>query len=162
QVLPHYRFDLAEVIVSIGADFMGTWPGSLEYAQQWSKNRKLRSEDPHSTLSKMVCFEPVFTITGASADERYPLRPGDEHKIALAHEIIVAQKRSQYAGDSAVASALAEYTPERVAADIGLEGGAARIQKLAHELWAAQGRGLVVAGGIASRTPAALGLQVAV
>ena len=57
-------------------------------------------------LSKLICFEPTLTVTGSNADERFPVRPGDELKIALAlaNELIVKQKRSRFANDSAVVS----------------------------------------------------------
>src|SRR5690606_32990773 len=39
-MLPSYRFDRAEVIVSFGADFLGTWISPIEFAKQYSKGRK--------------------------------------------------------------------------------------------------------------------------
>ncbi|MFM7401328.1 MAG: TAT-variant-translocated molybdopterin oxidoreductase, partial [Bacteroidota bacterium] len=39
--VPDYRFDAAEVIVSFGADFLGTWISPVEYARAYSANRKV-------------------------------------------------------------------------------------------------------------------------
>ena len=46
-VIPSYNFDKADVIVSFGADFLGTWISPVEYTKQYVQNRnnkKLRSE----------------------------------------------------------------------------------------------------------------------
>lgn len=161
-VAPHYHFDKADLIVSLGADFLSNWLSPVEYSGQWAKNRKLNSKNAaNAKLSKMVCFEPSMTVTGSNADERYPIRSGDELKIALAlaHEIIVAQKESSYAGDSAVAQALQGYSVKAVAEETGVD--AAKLKELAHELSKARGKSLVVAGSAQSRTADALALQVA-
>src|SRR5277367_6697253 len=38
-VLPHYYFDKADVIVSFGADFLGTWISPAEFIRQYVQNR---------------------------------------------------------------------------------------------------------------------------
>ncbi len=162
---PHYRFDRADVVVSLGADFLGTWGPSEEYQRDWSTKRKLSSQNAaHAKLSKVIVFEPVMTVTGASADERHPIRPGDEVKVALAlaYEIIVNRRQSRYAGDTGVSATLNGYKPEAVAQDIGLAGGAEAIRQTAKLLWAHRGNSLVVGGGTQSMTEEAVALQVAV
>ncbi|NJK83206.1 MAG: TAT-variant-translocated molybdopterin oxidoreductase [Saprospiraceae bacterium] len=44
RVIPAYHFDKAEVIVSIGADFLGTWISPIEYAADYVKNRKSKGK----------------------------------------------------------------------------------------------------------------------
>lgn len=164
-VVPQYRFDQADVVVSLGADFLGTWISPVEHAQAWVKKRKLESQNAsQAKLSKLLCFEPTMTITGANADERYAIRPGDEVKIALAlaHELIVKQKRSRFANDTGLLTLLSGYSAEKVAEEIGIQGGAAQLKKIADELWAARGKSLIVAGSIQSKTEQALAVQVAV
>ncbi len=164
-VMPSYRFQDADVVVSLGADFLGAWDNSIEYSKDWSAKRKLDSKNSGSTrMSKLFCFESGFSVTGASADERFPIRPGDELKLALAlaHELILRQHVSGHASDSNVAKLLSSYQPEAVANDIGLIGGAATIQKAAHALAQARGRGLVIAGGMGSRAGHSVELQLAV
>lgn len=39
--LPSYKFDAAKVIVSLGADFLGTWLSPVEYAAAYAKGRKI-------------------------------------------------------------------------------------------------------------------------
>ena len=164
-VTPRYFFEKADFILSLGADFIGTWLSPVEHSQAWSKNRKLQNQNPaQAKLSKLVTFEPTLTITGSNSDERYPVRPGDELKIAMAvaHVLIMVDGRSALARDTAVAAILQTYSPEKVAAEIGLEGGATVIKKLAHDLWENRGKSLVIGGGIQSKTSHAVSLQIAV
>jgi molybdopterin-containing oxidoreductase family iron-sulfur binding subunit len=163
SVVPHYAFDQAQMIVSLGADFLGTWISPVEFNRDWVKGRKLEgASSSNAKLSKVVVYEPNVTITGGNADERYAIRPGDELKVALAiaYEIIINQKASRYSGDATVMAALSGYKPEIVAEEIGLT--AESLKKVAHDLWAARGKGLVVGGGIQSKTKDAVALQVAV
>jgi molybdopterin-containing oxidoreductase family iron-sulfur binding subunit len=163
--VPRYRFDQADVVVSFGADFLGNWLSGEEHSGDWAKLRKLASAKAASArLSKTYCFESAFTVTGANADERFAVRAGDELKAALAvaHELIVVSKQSRYAGDSAVEAALASYKPEAVAQELGITGGAATFKRIAHDLWQARGKSLVVGGGIHAQTKTGLALQVAI
>jgi anaerobic selenocysteine-containing dehydrogenase/Fe-S-cluster-containing dehydrogenase component len=162
-VLPHYRFDQAKYVVSLGADFLGSWISPVEYTGEWHRTRKLNAKaGAKQDFSKLVVFEPTFTITGGAADERIAVRPGDELKIALAlaHELVVVQKRSGLASDGGVTAVLSGYKPEAVAQEIGVD--AAQLKKVATELWENRGRGLVIGGGLASQTAQAISLQVAI
>ncbi len=165
SLVPHYRFDQADVVVSLGADFLGTWNSPVEYSKAWSKGRKLSKQNPaQAKLSKLICFEPMLTVTGSNSDQRYPIRPGDELKIALAlaHEIIVRRRHSNFASDPNVLSALAGFTPEKIAAEVGLPGGPDQLKEVAKDLWENCGKSLVVGGSIQSKTQDALALQVAI
>ncbi|MEK6705376.1 MAG: 4Fe-4S dicluster domain-containing protein [Bdellovibrionota bacterium] len=164
-VLPAYSFGTAQVVLSLGADFLGTWSDSMEYASDWVKGRKLDSTRAASAhLSRLICFEPVMSVTGANADERYPIRPGDEIKVALAvaYELVIRKNHPLFSKNEKLVSVLKSYRPELVADEIGLRGGTGVFSALAAELWAARGKSLVIAGGIQSRTKDSLSLQVAV
>ena len=82
RALPSYKFENAAVIVSIGADFLGTWISPVEYTRGYAKNRKINEKSP--AMSKHFQFESVLTTTGASADERYLCRPSEWGAIANA------------------------------------------------------------------------------
>ncbi|MCS6896206.1 MAG: 4Fe-4S dicluster domain-containing protein [Bacteroidia bacterium] len=73
RTAPTYRFDKAQVIVGLNADFLGTWLDPTTFSRQWSKNRQLYGEA--TNLSYHVQFESVPTITGLSADRRIALSP---------------------------------------------------------------------------------------
>ncbi|MGZ3698197.1 MAG: molybdopterin-dependent oxidoreductase, partial [Bdellovibrionota bacterium] len=162
-VVPNYRFDQAEMVVSLGADFLGTWNSPVEHSNQWIKNRKVSAQKSASAkMSSLTVFEPTFSLTGANADERHPVRPGDELKVALAlaHELIVVRKHGALSGDASLAALLSGYKPEVVAQEIGFEPSV--IRKLADRLSDHQGKSLIVGGGLASKTKDAVALQIAV
>jgi molybdopterin-containing oxidoreductase family iron-sulfur binding subunit len=164
-VIPRYRFDQADVVVSLGADFLGTWLSPVEHSMAWSKGRKLAGEKPaQAKLSKLYCFESMMTLTGANADERFPIRPGDELKIALAlaHELLVEQKKLGYASNPSIMSALQSYRPTVIATEIGMEDFPTRIKNIANSLWNAKGKSLVVGGGVQTKTKDSKALQIAV
>ena len=82
KTLPGYHFDKAQTIVSIGADFLGTWLSPIEYAKGYSKGRKISAKE--LKLSKHYQFEPTQTTTGAAADYRATCRPSEKGAVAVA------------------------------------------------------------------------------
>ncbi|MBC7692730.1 MAG: 4Fe-4S dicluster domain-containing protein [Methylotenera sp.] len=162
-VIPNYRFDQAKTIISFGADFLGTWVSPVEFMSEWAKRRKLDSKNAaNAEMSKMYVIESTMTLTGANADERLPVRPGDELKVALAvaHEIIVGKKQSRFASDATVGNALSGYTPQAVSADTGVS--ITMIQQMAEELLKNRGKSVVVAGSPQTKSANAVALQIAV
>ena len=80
QIIPNYRFDKAEMIVSFGADFLGTWLSPIEYTKQYVQNRKLENK---KNMSRHIQFESGMSLTGSNADERIPIKPSDEGTILI-------------------------------------------------------------------------------
>jgi molybdopterin-containing oxidoreductase family iron-sulfur binding subunit len=70
-VVPHFRFDRARVIVSLDADFLGTWLSPVEFTRQYTRRRP-----------KHIQYESRFSVTGSNADLRIPVRPSELGKIA--------------------------------------------------------------------------------
>lgn len=81
-IIPDYRFDKAEMIVSFSADFLGTWLAPATFANRYSSTRKLKQQSP--SMSHHVQFEANLSLTGANADKRIPVKPSDEFKVLLA------------------------------------------------------------------------------
>jgi molybdopterin-containing oxidoreductase family iron-sulfur binding subunit len=75
-------FDQAAVVVSLDCDFLGTHPAKLRYANDWSSRR--RTADADRTMSRVYVFESTYSITGASADHRLPVKPSRIAAIASA------------------------------------------------------------------------------
>jgi Fe-S-cluster-containing dehydrogenase component/anaerobic selenocysteine-containing dehydrogenase len=98
EIIPDYRFDKAEVIVSFSADFLGTWLAPAVFAHRYSKTRKLDPDNPK--MSHHVQFEANMSITGSNADERVPVKPGEELNIlhALYNELETGSPRTSLAG----------------------------------------------------------------
>lgn len=82
RALPSYHFENAKVVVSLDADFLGTWLNPSEYSRQYGTNRKINAKNPE--MSKHFHFESMMSLTGANADERYTHRPSETGAIALA------------------------------------------------------------------------------
>ncbi|QQS31051.1 MAG: TAT-variant-translocated molybdopterin oxidoreductase [Sphingobacteriales bacterium] len=83
SVIPSYDFSKADVIVGIGADFLGTWVSPVEFTKQYIKNRKIADKD-EPKMSKHWQFEATMTITGGKADNRITVSPDEEGTVAVA------------------------------------------------------------------------------
>jgi molybdopterin-containing oxidoreductase family iron-sulfur binding subunit len=82
QVLPTFMFDKAQTIVSLGADFLGTWVSPIENAKRYSMGRKVNAKN--ATMSKHYQVESMHTITGAAADNRATCKPSEMGAVAAA------------------------------------------------------------------------------
>ena len=82
KIIPSYRFDNAKVIVSLGADFLGTWLSPVEFSKQYAAGKKIDEKKP--VMSKHMHFESVLSLTGSNADEKYLHKPSETGAVALA------------------------------------------------------------------------------
>jgi molybdopterin-containing oxidoreductase family iron-sulfur binding subunit len=81
RLLPHYRFDRARLMVSLDADFLGTWISPVEFARAY---QVVRDPSHPETYATHVQVESRFSTTGAKADLRWLVRPS-QMKLVLAH-----------------------------------------------------------------------------
>lgn len=131
-VLPSYDFSRANVIVSLGADFLGTWLSPVEFAKQYATTRKVSSEK--KTMSRHYQFETTMSLTGANADTRVPVKPSEMGAVALSlYNAVVGGGGGSYKN--------------------------ATLTKAANELKANRGRSIVVSG---SNDPNAQALVAAI
>ena len=124
-MIPSYDFSKAKTIVSVGADFLGTWISPVEFTKQYSKTRKIN--DHHREMSRHFQFESNLSTTGANADYRTSIKPSDEGAVVISIYNGIAAKAGQ-AGVSAMAS------------------DAAHLNQAINELWSHRGSALVVSG----------------
>lgn len=122
RAIPGYRFDNASVIVSIGADFLGTWISPEIFAKQYSKTRRISAKN--LSMSKHYQVEGMMSLTGSNADERYTCKPSEYGKVAAA--LFGAMNGSAVSGFS--------------------EGLNKAISAMASDLRASAGKGVVVCG----------------
>lgn len=80
--IPSYHFENAKAIVSLGADFLGTWLSPVEFSKQYAAGKKIDEKNP--SMSKHIHFESVASLTGSNADEKYLHRPSETGAIAAA------------------------------------------------------------------------------
>jgi MoCo/4Fe-4S cofactor protein with predicted Tat translocation signal len=126
-VLPHYNFDNADVIVSFGADFLGTWISPTEFIGQYVKNRNNKSLQSKK-MSRHIQFESGMSNTGSNADVRIPIKPSEEG-------IALINLYNAISGTTLPGSKKLDNLPAENA-----------IAVAAAELKAAKGKALVVAG----------------
>ena len=126
-VIPHYNFDKADVIVSFGADFLGTWISGEEFTSQYVQNRNSKSLAAKK-MSRHIQFETGMSMTGTNADVRMPIKPS-EQGVALVN-LYNALSGNTLPGSKPLGNANADKA----------------IVLVAKELLAAKGRALVVAG----------------
>lgn len=81
KVLPHFQFDQADLIVSLSADFLGTWISPVEFSKQYSQARRV--EKDHAKIAQHIQFESRLSLTGANADIRVPVKPSEMGIVAL-------------------------------------------------------------------------------
>ena len=75
RILPRYRFDRADVIVSFDADFLGTWISPVEYTRAYTSRRRIDERSP--SMSYHVQIESRLSLTGSNADQRLRVAPGE-------------------------------------------------------------------------------------
>ncbi len=159
DLVPAYRFDEAKVIVSVDADFLGTWINPTAFTKQYSLGRK-----DIKNMSKLIAFDSNYSLTGANADIRVRIKPSQQLSIVmgLLHEILVKKSFGKYASDSKVKSMLESYAnvAETLAANKVMEKEL--FAQIAEDLIANKGKSLVVAGGMTTWTESSRSLQVAV
>jgi molybdopterin-containing oxidoreductase family iron-sulfur binding subunit len=79
RILPKYRFDKADVVVSIDADFLGSWISPTQFTKDFRKNRNLDKKH----ISKLIQVESRMSITGAKADERIAKSPSEMNQFVV-------------------------------------------------------------------------------
>jgi molybdopterin-containing oxidoreductase family iron-sulfur binding subunit len=142
-----YRVEKADVILSLDSDFLGSGPGHIRYAREFSRRRKLDEfaevDRKGSEMNRLYVVEPTPSVTGATADHHLPLRASDVELFARA----LAAKLGL--GGSAKVPPAAEKWLGAVAKDLQQHKGAslvvagehqpAEVHALAHAINAALG-----------------------
>ncbi len=121
-----YRFDQAARILSLDANFLYEFPGSVRYARHFMDRRRVSGGQRE--MNRLYVVESTPTITGAMADHRLPARAD---RIAD-----FARALAQQAG---VAGAPPPITPLS-------QAEAAWVAAAARDLQASRSAGIVIAG----------------
>jgi MoCo/4Fe-4S cofactor protein with predicted Tat translocation signal len=75
-----YRFDRAEVILSLDADFLNTGPGWVRYARDYADKRRVRAG--RTAMNRLYAIESLPTNTGAMADHRWSMPASEVEAVA--------------------------------------------------------------------------------
>ncbi len=79
-VIPDYHFQNTDIVVSVNADFLGTWVSPVHFIPGYISRRKLNNGE--KDMLRHIHFESGMSLTGANADIRKKIRPSEE-KIML-------------------------------------------------------------------------------
>lgn len=124
NAIPDYLFDKTKVVVSFGADFLGTWLSPVEYTKKYTSARNLR--DGQKEMLRHYQFESGMTLSGSNADVRFPIKPSEEGGIVLALYNAIAKMKGAQIINGTTSSV-----------DVG---------DLAEELLANEGKSIVISG----------------
>ncbi len=75
-----YSFDKANLILSFGADFLGSWGNSSAYTKQYVSKRNPKAQ---GGMSRHIQIEPIMSLTGSNADFRHTKSLKDSRSILL-------------------------------------------------------------------------------
>src|ERR1700722_10688236 len=80
-----YRFDLADVVVSLDADFLCSgMPGGIRYARDYTARRRAAAIDPNAQAPRLYVAEGTPSITGGMAEHRFRMRTSEVESFASA------------------------------------------------------------------------------
>jgi molybdopterin-containing oxidoreductase family iron-sulfur binding subunit len=79
---PQYRFDRADTVVALDADFLAAMPNAVRWSRDFAARRRIAA--PQADMSRLYTAEPRPTPTGSLADHRLAVRGSDVRAIAAA------------------------------------------------------------------------------
>ena len=134
-----YRFDRADIVLSIDSDFLFFGPASIRYARDFANKRRI--DGPKAAMNRLYSIETTATVTGAMADHRLPLAPSAieafAKRIAGALGVKVGDGKAELAAqDEPWVRALVRDLQQHHGRSIVIAGDqqSANIHKLAHAM----------------------------
>ncbi len=154
--LPYYDIKNADLLLSFGADYLGTWISPVHHSLAYGHMRQGRA----GRRGKTVQVEPRMSLSGAAADEWVAARPGTEGLLALgiAH-ILVSDGHYSGSDRDQWSDALQAYSPSAVSAETDISED--NIRQLAREFGTSKAA-LAIAGGATTAGTNAVASAVAV
>jgi Fe-S-cluster-containing dehydrogenase component/anaerobic selenocysteine-containing dehydrogenase len=137
RAIPSYRFDKARLVVSFGADFLGTWISPVQFTRGYAKARSLQNGE--RDMLRHVQFESRLSLTGSNADTRIKVSPTEETQalLYLARLVVAPDNPSGLP----VPQQLAGFDPARLN-----QKTRTAVERVAKHLMKLQGDALVVSG----------------
>ena len=115
--MPAFDFAAAKAVVTVGADFLGTWGDAVYYSPEWAKSRR----PENGTMSKLHAFETTMSLTGSNADTRTMVKPSEQGKVLVAlHSIITGSGSASGLSESLTSAVRAAAADLKKAGSAGL------------------------------------------
>jgi molybdopterin-containing oxidoreductase family iron-sulfur binding subunit len=80
-VIPDYHFGKAKNVVSVNADFLGTWVAPVHFIPEYVSRRKL--DNGEKDMLRHIHFESGMSLTGSNADKRIKIKPSEEKSLLI-------------------------------------------------------------------------------
>lgn len=96
EVVVEYRLDDVRVVAAFDCDLFSVPAGGIRYARDFAERRRVRTGQVDPTrYGRLWVAEPIPTVTGARADERFAVRPSRIAAlvVSLAAEIGIVPRR---------------------------------------------------------------------
>lgn len=93
-VIPDYHFQNADLVLSVNADFLGTWVAPVHFIPKYVSRKRLNNGN--TGMLKHIHYETGMTLTGANADIRKKLKSSEERAFfTTLHNLVAKEKGSQ-------------------------------------------------------------------
>lgn len=147
-VIPKYRLEKSDFILSFAADFLETWISPVSFAAQFAEMHAYQSG---SGMNRMVYVGPRLSMTAANADTFLLVPPGHERVVAAQLLKIIIERGWQKNDLSAVRQAV-----DALVAGAGPVPGVSEevLVRLAQSFSSARA-GVALAGPMAAKGPVA-------
>jgi Fe-S-cluster-containing dehydrogenase component len=89
-VIPDYHFANASMVVSVNADFLGTWLAPVHFIPGYVSRRK--PDNGEKGMLRHIQYESGMTLTGANADLRKKIKPSEEKALLTDLHNKIAEK----------------------------------------------------------------------
>jgi molybdopterin-containing oxidoreductase family iron-sulfur binding subunit len=133
-VRPRYLLADARVIVALDDDFLYARPDATRLAREFAARRK---PEGGAWMNRLYSVEPVFTVTGATADHRVPLRRAQVGAFLSLLEARLVEKGLSHPQAAEVANS---------APRLDAPGLAVHVAAMADDLLAHRGAAVILAG----------------
>jgi len=110
-VLPHYKIEKADLLISLGADLLETHLSPVEWHRGITAARK-------TNHLKWFHAEPYLSLTGASADHRFQIKPGSESYLL---SYLIRNSTARVAIPGEILTQIPGYPLEEVTSQTGLK-----------------------------------------
>jgi molybdopterin-containing oxidoreductase family iron-sulfur binding subunit len=106
RCLNEYNFENADIVVSFGADFLGTWGQSVSNAKGYSKRRDANHANG---MNRHYQVESHMSLTGSNADYRYTKSHADQKDILVGiHSAVTGTSHSVKAHNKEIVKKIAK------------------------------------------------------
>ena len=109
-VIPRYKLDQCDLILSFGVDFLESWISNVEFAWQFSE---MHHRPPGGYDGELIYIGPRLSMTAANADHFLQIPAGQESRIAAA---ILREAAGQTIGPVGQTGPIEGVSPESIQA----------------------------------------------